>query len=209
MERANSEFDSKAETWDDSPERQERAAAIARRIREKVPVDPDAHVLDFGSGTGLLGFQLISDVASMSFADPSEGMLRQVEEKLREGGHGNGRIVRFEPDAPALPERYDLILSSMTLHHVEDTEAILRFLTSHLEPGGWLAVSDLDTEDGTFHDPPRSDVHFGFDRNILIAELQRLGLVHVQAVTAHVARKERPGGTREYPLFLLTGQRPD
>jgi len=207
MGRNDDEFDTKAGTWDDSPERTRRAAAIARRIREQVPLHSDAHVLDFGSGTGLLGFHFMDEVASVTFADPSEGMLQQVEKKLQDGGHANGRIVRFDPDAPALPEHYDLIVSSMTLHHVPDPGAILRFLASHLAPGGWLALSDLDTEDGTFHDPPRMDVHTGFDRDALVSELRQLGLGHAQAVTAYVARLDRAGGTREYPLFLLTGQR--
>ncbi|MEJ2187229.1 MAG: class I SAM-dependent methyltransferase, partial [Gemmatimonadota bacterium] len=79
---------------------------------------------------------------------------------------------------------------------------------SHLQPGGWLAVSDLDTEDGTFHDHPHPGVHPGFDRAVLVSLLQELGLVQARAVTAHVVRKERPDGVKEYPLFLLTGQRP-
>ncbi len=208
MNRSNHEFDEKAESWDDSPERIQRAEDIARHVREQVALHPDTRVLDFGSGTGLLGFHFIADVASVTFADPSEGMLQQVERKLRAGGHTNGRVVRFDPDAPELPGRYDVIVSAMTLHHVEEPGATLRFLADHLEPGGWLAIADLDTEDGTFHDPPRSDVHTGFDRAMLVAELRELGLDHAQAVTAHVARKEQADEVREYPLFLLTGQRP-
>lgn len=202
------EFDRKAGTWDENPERRERAAAIARRIRAEVPVGPESHVLDFGSGTGLLGFHFIRDVASVTFADPSEKMLQEVDQKLRGEGHTNGRIVRFDPDAPALPGRYDVIVSAMTLHHVVEPASVLRFLASHVDPGGWLAISDLDTEDGTFHDEPRADVHHGFDRDVLVSRLRQLGFDHARAVTAYVARKERPDGTREYPLFLLLGQRP-
>lgn len=93
------------------------------------------------------------------------------------------------------------------MHHVDDPAATLRFLASHVEPGGWLAVSDLDTEDGTFHGHPHPGVHKGFDRAVLVAQLQGLGFVRVRAVTAHVVRKERPEGIREYPIFLLVGQR--
>ena len=202
------EFDEKAESWDQSPDRIRRAEAIARRIREVVPLRPDTHALDFGSGTGLLGFLLLPHVASVTFADPSEGMLQQVERKLQAGGHTTGRVVRFDPEAPVLPVRYDVIASAMTLHHVQDPTAVLRFLADHLQPGGWLALSDLDTEDGTFHDPPNPDLHQGFDRDVLVSRLQQLGLLGAQAVTAHVMHKERQGEMREYPLFLLTGQRP-
>lgn len=208
MASVNDEFHDSAATWDDDPVRAERAAAVARRILQEVPLSPEHHVLEFGSGTGLLGFHLISHVASVTFADPSEAMLQQVERKLREEGRNNGRIVRFDPAAPVLPGRYDVIVSSMTLHHVDDPPAVLRVLASHIQPGGWLAVSDLDTEDGTFHDHPHPGVHPGFDRAVLVSLLQEMGLVHARAVTAHVVRKERPGGISEYPLFLLTGQRP-
>lgn len=201
------EFDRKARSWDEDPTRTARAAAVARRIREAVPLRPTSRVLDFGSGTGLLGFHLLPGVESVTFADPSEGMLEQVTRKLRDGGHACGRVVLFDPEAPELPGSYDVIVSLMTLHHVEDPVATLGFLASRLEPGGWLAVSDLDTEDGTFHDPPHPDVHLGFDRDHLVALLRELGLEDVGVVTAHVVRKERPGGVREYPLFLLTGRR--
>ncbi len=202
------EFQDKATTWDDDPIRTARAAAVARRIREEVPLSPDTHVLDFGSGTGLLGFHLISHVASVTFADPSGAMLQQVERKLREEGRTNGHIVRFDPAAPVLPGRYDVIVSAMTLHHVDDPIAVLRFLASHIEPGGWLAVSDLDTEDGTFHDHPLPGVHLGFDRDLLVTRLQELGFLRARAVTAFVVRKQRPDGIKEYPLFLLMGRRP-
>ncbi|MFP4622948.1 MAG: class I SAM-dependent DNA methyltransferase [Gemmatimonadota bacterium] len=202
------EFHERAKTWDDHPDRTERAAAVARRIREEVPLTPQTRVLDFGAGTGLLGFQLIDHVASVSFADPSEGMLQQVERKLRDGGYSNGHVIRFDPEAPALPGRYDVIVSLMTLHHVADPADVLRFLASHLEPGGWLAVSDLDTEDGSYHDPPDPGVHAGFDRGVLLSELHGMGFVRTRAVTPYVVRKERPGRVREYPLFLITGRRP-
>ena len=204
----NDEFDEKAQNWDDDSTRTARAASVAQRIREEVPLGESSHVLDFGSGTGLLGFHLIRRVESVTFADPSEGMLEQVEKKLREGGYDNGRVFRFDPRAPELPRSYDLIASLMALHHVDDPPAVLRFLTSHIAPGGWLAVSDLDTEDGTFHDHPHPGVHLGFDRDALVDLLQELGFEEARAVTAHVIRKERPEGLREYPLFLLMGRRP-
>ncbi|MEJ2205248.1 MAG: class I SAM-dependent methyltransferase, partial [Gemmatimonadota bacterium] len=94
------EFDQKAGTWDDDPGRAARAAEVARLIVARIPLRPEMHALDFGSGTGLLGFHLLSQVASVTFADPSEGMLREVERKLRAKGHRNGRTLRIDPNAP-------------------------------------------------------------------------------------------------------------
>ncbi|MGD8321875.1 MAG: class I SAM-dependent methyltransferase [Gemmatimonadota bacterium] len=202
------EFDEKAETWDDDPGRTARAAEVARRIRERVPLNGDTDVLDFGSGTGLLGFRLLPHVASVTFADPSEGMLTRVREKLGARGHTNGLTCRIDPHALDLPRTYDAIVSLMALHHVDDPPAVIRFVASHVEPGGWLALCDLDTEDGTFHDDFHGHVHHGFDRDALVSMVEELGFEDVEAVTAHVMRREHTDGAREYPLFLLTARRP-
>lgn len=202
------EFDEKAETWDDDPGRTARAAEVAKRVLESIPLDGDTQVLDFGSGTGLLGFHLLTHVASVTFADPSEGMLAQVRRKLEAGGFTNGLTHRIDPDALELPRSYDAIVSLMALHHVANPEEVIRFVASHVAPGGWLALCDLDTEDGTFHDDPHADVHHGFDRDALVSLVDSLGLEEARAVTAHVMRREHPGGARDYPLFLLTAHRP-
>lgn len=201
-------FDQRAATWDRDPVKTERAAEVARQIAERVTLTPQTDVLDFGSGTGLLGFHLLPHVGSVTFADPSEGMLREVEAKLRAAGEGRGGTVRLDPEALALPGRYGAIVSLMTLHHVPDPAKVIGFLADHLEPGGWLALCDLDSEDGTFHDDPHADVHHGFDRGALVALGEGLGLEQVRASSAYVMRLERPGGVREYPLFLFTARKP-
>jgi SAM-dependent methyltransferase len=204
-------FDREAATWD-SPERVERAAEIARRIMETIPLTRTMDVLDFGSGTGLLGFNLIPRVGSMTFADTSEGMLARVHEKLRAadraGVHQRGRVHHLHAGALAFPGRYDLIVSLLTLHHVLDTADVMRVLADHLAPGGWLALVDLDTEDGSFHDDPSVDVHHGFDRDHLIALAEGTGLVRGETRTVYSIRKGDGDTAREYPLFLLTARRP-
>ena len=200
-------FDDKAATWDDDPIRVSRAAEVASQILEVIAPSRDMHLLDFGSGTGLLGFALLPSVARVTFADPSEGMLAQVAAKLRERGDTRGSVYRLDPSAPTLPERYDAIASLMTLHHVPDTAAVIRLLAEHLRPGGWLALCDLDREDGSFHDHPSEDIHHGFDREELVALTEHAGLEEAKVITAFTIRKERGSAVRDYPLFLLTARR--
>lgn len=201
-------FDQKAATWDDDPVRVERAATVAAQMLERIDIDPRSHVLDFGSGTGLLGVNFLSRAASVTFADPSEAMLEQVQAKLHDGGHESARVHRFDPAAPSLPGRYAAIVSLMTLHHVKEPAETLAFLVEHLEPGGWLAVCDLDTEDGSFHEgEDAGPVHHGFDRNELSTRVAALGLTRVQTSTAWVMRRD-DASAREYPLFLLTAVKP-
>lgn len=58
--------------------------------------------------------------------------------------------------------------SSMTLHHIKDIERILSKFHSYLSEGGFLAVSDLDLENRSFHKEDAGVHHFGFDRDQLI-----------------------------------------
>ena len=201
------EFDDKAATWDDDPAKGERAEAVARLLLARIAPDPAAEVLDYGAGTGLLGFALAPRVGRVTFADPSEGMLEVLRRKLAERPGVEGRTLALDPDHPRIEGRYDLIASLMTLHHVPDVQAALEHFFEHLRPGGWLALCDLDTEDGSFHDGA-GGVHHGFDRSDLAARLRRCGLEEVAVEDAWeiVARKE--DGERRYPLFLARGRRP-
>lgn len=51
----------------------------------------------------------------------------------------------------------------MTLHHIPDTEAVLRDMHTLLHQSGYLCIADLDSEDGSFHGQD-ADVYPGFDR---------------------------------------------
>ncbi|MEX2608404.1 MAG: class I SAM-dependent methyltransferase [Gemmatimonadota bacterium] len=205
----NEDFDAKALTWDDDPARIDRAAVVAQRIMEAVPLDRDMDILEFGSGTGLLGFELLPHVSSVTFADTSDGMLDRVREKLRAGRHPQGRVLRLDPDTPRLPRRYDAIVSLLTLHHIPEITPAIRLLADHLTPGGWLALCDLDTENGSFHEDPAANVHHGFDRKELLAVLDQAGLTEGRAETAYTIRTEQAGPAREYTLFLITARRTD
>jgi len=57
----------------------------------------------------------------------------------------------FDPMHDTLPEQFDLLFSSMLLHHIPDTLAFFQRCHPWLKPKGYLAVADLDREDGSFH----------------------------------------------------------
>jgi 2-polyprenyl-3-methyl-5-hydroxy-6-metoxy-1,4-benzoquinol methylase len=92
----------------------------------------------------------------------------------------------------------------MAMHHVEDTDRLLDRLTELLNPGGWIALADLDSEDGSFHQDAEGFIHHGFDRETLIEKLKDCGLEDIKTRTAHTIRKENG----DYPVFLLTAYRP-
>ncbi len=203
MMDAMSSFDQKAQDWD-TPERQERAAAIADIIRAHVPLSRSMRAIDIGAGTGLLGLELASDVGSMVLAEPSAGMLAVAREKLAADGPGNVTAIPFDIQAaPPGGASFDLAVSLLVLHHVEDTAVALRAINDLLAPGGRIALLDLEAEDGTFHDDPEGIHHHGFDQAALRTTAESVGFRDVE--TRIVSEIDRDG--RPYPLFLLTARR--
>ena len=200
-------FDSKAREWDKNPVNQERALAIAEAIRKHVSLTRRMSALDYGSGTGLVSFPLRAELGQITLKDSSPGMLAVAREKIAAESITNLRVVLADLDAAPNPdEHYDLIYSSMTLHHVPDTDHILGAFHALLNGGGTLCIADLDSEDGSFHGP-EIDVHHGFDRTELAARAKHAGFVEVTFDTVFAINKQAAGGTRAYPVFLMVARK--
>ena len=199
-------FDSKARQWDENPVFQDRADKIATAIAAAVPLNTSMRALDYGSGSGMLSFPLRDKLGHITLKDTSPGMLAVAAEKIAAAGITNMTTRQMDLTAAALPdERYDLIFSSMTLHHVPDTAAILAAFHTLLNPGGWLCIADLDKEDGSFHGI-QVDVHHGFERAALTELTQAAGFVGTAFQTVFEITKDQPEGKRAYPVFLLAAQ---
>jgi len=201
------DFDAKANTWDADPAKVDRARRVAEAIVRDVPDLARRSVLDYGAGTGLLGFQLLPRAARITFADVSKGMLAVVEEKLAKttGRNADAVLLDLTRD-PIPPLRFGLLCTLMALHHVPDVDGILKAFHSTLEPGGVLCVSDLDLEDGSFHGPG-FDGHPGFDRHVLEGKILAAGFGPVRFSTPCDVRKEVGGEMRTYPIFLAIAAR--
>jgi ubiquinone/menaquinone biosynthesis C-methylase UbiE len=198
-------FDEQAKSWDDHPSRLRMAAELFAALRARVPVQPDWHVLDYGSGTGLLALALAPHVRLLTAVDSSAGMLDALSAKSRAAGVRNieTRLADFARD-PAPATSFHLVASAMTLHHVADVDGMLRVFFGLLHPGGWLAIADLDEEDGSFHSRSDGVHHRGFDRSGLSRRLMNAGFESIGFITA--AHSEKNG--RVYPVFLATARRP-
>jgi ubiquinone/menaquinone biosynthesis C-methylase UbiE len=200
-------FDERARDWD-TPERIARAVELAVAIRSAVPLTRTDRLIDIGSGTGLLGLALAEDVGSVVLADPSAGMIEVATGKLRDGAFPSTTAVRLDLVADPPPaEPFDVAVSSLVLHHIEDTAAALAAVRRLVRAGGWIALADLDTEDGTFHSPDAEGIHHhGFDRAELEALAREVGFDEVATRTA-IVLDEDEGHVGGYPVFLLTGRR--
>ncbi|HYD42759.1 MAG TPA: class I SAM-dependent methyltransferase [Anaeromyxobacter sp.] len=202
------DFDAKARSWD-QPDKVALARKVADLVAARVPALAQARVLEVGAGTGLLGFALRDRVKHVTLVDGSAEMVAVAGEKLRAQGACNVDVVRLDLERDPLPvARYEAICALLVLHHVRDTDALLRKLHASLEPGGYLCVSDLDAEDGSFHGADFGG-HPGFDRAALAAQLGRAGFVDVRFEDAFEIQKPVAGGaTRSFPAFLAVARAP-
>lgn len=95
----------------------------------------------------------------------------------------------------------------MVLHHVTDIELIFERFYNLLKPSAYLAIADLYSEDGTFHDENFTG-HKGFDVDELSATLQKhhfIDIKHTKCFT--IKRTGENDIIKEYPVFLLTCKR--
>ena len=198
-----STFDDKAKEWDKLPLRVQNAINIAEAIKKRVHLSKDMEVMDFGVGTGLLGFEIAKQVKKVYGVDTSKKMLEELEAK-------NTEELSIEPVfADITKEPIDLkvdgIVSSMTLHHIEDLERFFETIKKNLKPGGFIAISDLESEDGSFHSDNTGVHHFGFDEKKLKDIVQNAGFTNITFETIHTINKPH----KDFPVFLLTAFKGD
>jgi SAM-dependent methyltransferase len=187
----SSRFDEAAKQWDSNPVRVALARGIGEAIQRTVPIQSHWRALDYGAGTGLLTLNLLPKVASITALDASKGMLEQLAGKLAAARIPNVRTQLWNLETEAYTqERFDLVVSSMTLHHLR----------------GWIALADLDTEDGSFHGPANDVFHAGFSRADIAKWLAAAGFSDVKLADAYtVAKPSATGELRNYGVFLATG----
>lgn len=196
-------FKDKAQDWDQRPIPAQISFGVSEAIKSKVELHPKLKVMDFGAGTGLVSSQIAPYVSELVAVDISQSMLDQLVQKpeLKDKVKIKCQDLLEVP----LEEDFDLIISAMALHHVEDTRSIFNRFFEHLTPNGALALADLDSEEGDFHPEGIEGVfHHGFDREALGRIAKEVGFVDVTFETATTVNK----GERAYPIFLCTARRP-
>jgi ubiquinone/menaquinone biosynthesis C-methylase UbiE len=200
-------FDERAPAWD-TPRRIARAEEAARTIEAAIAIPPGCRAIEVGAGTGLLGLALRRHFGSLVLADTSDGMLTEAARKISEGGLTGVSTAHFDlaSNAPPPGGPFDLVVSLLLLHHVEDTRAALAGMYRLLDVDGQVAAIDLDTEDGSFHDSGSEGVHHhGFDRDRLATLAREVGFGDVRVGDGCPIEDE--DDDRRYPMFLLTARR--
>jgi len=158
-------------------------------------------VLDIGAGTGLFT-QFIYDVnPSLHFtlADLSGQMLNVARERFK--GEDNFEFIELDFSKDALPGKYDLIISSLAIHHLEDADKAKLYKNIYLalNDGGLFINADQVAGrtllfDSLYKYNWRETVsHSGLDHEALVQAFERTKLDKFAPLDVQLQMLEKAG----------------
>ena len=192
-------FAIKARDYDSEKSRTQNVSTIAQTILKEVSFSKEMKILDFGSGTGLLLSEIAPYVDEITAVDISSAM-NDVLKSKKEEIKCSLQIVQMDLTKKSLEQKFDAIISSMTIHHIEDVLSLFKKFHSLLKDNGTIALADLDTEDGSFHTEDTGVFHCGFDREDFVNMAKKAGFKDIKIQDASTIAKP----TNNYSVFLLT-----
>ena len=192
-------FKNKSKSWDMNSKRVQNAKGIAELIVKNINLNKSMELMDFGAGTGLLSYFVAPFVKKIVAVDNSPSMLLEFKSKCNEFVCET-EVIEKDLSTETLERKFHGIISSMTIHHLEDTAALLSKLYTMLDEGGFIALADLDSEDGSFHSDNTGVFHYGFDRHVLAEHAQKAGFKDVTFSLASTISKPQA----EFTVFLMT-----
>jgi len=201
-------FDVKAMNWD-TEERVSRAKIISEEIEKSIKINNLYNALEFGCGTGLISFNLYDKFNTLTLVDTSKGMIDKLNSKIQEFNIKNMKGYNVDIENPDVKlGEYDVIYTSMVLHHILNYEKTLIKLAQLLNKEGYLCIVDLNKEDGSFHsNDTEYSGHNGFEPQMLKAFLEENGFGNIHCKTIFKGEKTLENKKVEYSLFLLIAQK--
>jgi len=200
-------FDDVAREWDNE-KRIERAKVIANKIKTTISVTESKTAMEFGCGTGLISFNLSDVFKNITLIDNSEGMINVVNEKIKKLNLKNINSYSYDLVENSLDEKYNIIYSSMALHHIVDIDRILKRFYNMINSNGTLCIVDLNEDDGRFH---KSEVgftgHNGFSQEWMKSILEANKFTNVKSQTFYKSSKVIDDEEIEYSLFIMTADK--
>lgn len=191
-------FNKTADQWD-TLEKIILNEQYSKRIKSLIPHNKMSKILDFGCGTGLLISNFQNEENILIGVDTSEGMLEVFNNKFKNLKNTKSYLLNLEEND--LNEgQFDLIVSTMTFHHLKQPDQMIKKLKKMLASDGVIAIIDLDQEDGSFHpDPANMGVfHFGFSNEMTNTWADQVKLERPHREIIHTINKNN----KSYPVFL-------
>lgn len=177
-------FDNIAKKYDS-----EKQIHLAKKIQDKVKSElqetSDKVLLDYGSGTGLVSLDLAGSVKELYLVDASKEMTEITSQKIKQQELRNAKALEANLLTTELPFKADIILISLVLLHVPETQNFLAKLKKQLNTGGKLLIVDFDLNEKITD----KRVHNGFEKNYLKEVLESIGFTDVLSETFYEGEK--------------------
>jgi cyclopropane fatty-acyl-phospholipid synthase-like methyltransferase len=195
-------FKHKSKSWDMNSKRVKNAQSISDLIVKNINLKESMEVMDLGAGTGLLSYFIAPYVKKIIAVDNSESMLEEFKNKASEFD-SETEIIEADISKDTIKRTFDGIVSSMTIHHIEDINALFLKLFNMLNKDGFIAIADLDSEDGSFHSDNTGVYHYGFNRKLLEDIAKEVGFKNIHFYLASTINKPHANFT----VFLMTASK--
>jgi len=136
-------FDNRSEQWTNLYKRavfRDRLRLFVDSALELVP--SEAHILDYGCGTGVISLELANHKYSVDGVDAAEGMITQAKINKEDMKLDNVIFTKIDPNNFDLGEEsYDAIVCSSVVEYVDDDIGLLKKFASALKPNGHLIIT--------------------------------------------------------------------
>jgi cyclopropane fatty-acyl-phospholipid synthase-like methyltransferase len=195
-------FAEKSKSWDMNSKRVQNAKSIAEKIIQNIELKPTMKLMDFGAGTGLLSYFIAPYVQTIVAVDNSPSMLEVFKKKTSEFACQT-KVLEVDLSYEDINEKFDGIISSMTIHHLEDIKALFVKFYNMLKEGGFIAIADLDSEDGSFHSDNTGVFHYGFKQEELETIAKEVGFKNIRFKLASTIKKPH----RNFTVFLMLAKK--
>ncbi|KLD98734.1 class I SAM-dependent methyltransferase [Aliarcobacter butzleri] len=195
-----SRFDERAKDWDKKQTTLDKSDACINHLKEKIDFSNIKNILDYGCGTGLIAFNLVEKNNQVLGLDNSYGMIEEFNKKVKEKNLSNIKAKKHNILEEDLPKNsFDLIVISMSLHHIEDIDMFFKKSFEALKNGGYICVNDLDKEDGSFHAKHNNEgvYHFGFSKDELVETAKKIGFSDSSFDIVYIFERENGN----FPIF--------
>lgn len=202
------DFKNRAKNWDND-KRIQRSKIIAEKIDEIVGEHKDSSIMEYGCATGLISFNLIDKFRKLTLMDSEEEMINIVKEKVIDYKISNVFPVKIDlTNQMYLEEKFDLIYTSLTIHHILDIEKIIKTFYNLLNPKGTLFITELDKEDGSFHINHKNfNGHNGFQHEVMEQALANAGFSNIKSETFFYGKKTYKEKVIPYSMFYTIGKK--
>lgn len=202
------DFKGRAKTWDNDA-MIKRSEVVSNKLSEILGDQKDSSIMEYGCATGLISFNLVDKFKKITLMDAEEEMINVVKEKIEAYETSNVFPIKINLiNETYIGEKFDIIYTSMALHHIIDTEKIVKIFYNLLNENGILCVVELDKEDGSFHINEKDfNGHNGFEHEVMEKAFRNAGFSNIKSETFFNGQKVYQEKFIPYSMFYTIGKK--